>query len=176
MQRAHQDSSPLEQHSVWMSSDADCLTSLRQLALGKRIRTFQSPPPTDNLLKSLLRAKSEPKQRFHLLADHFRNPLNFVLPTELQTREYVLERLMVQDRAQIERQSVSVVDSDDLLLKLNFIAVYAICGSDLRFLDALNYYYELLPSRWHPNGQYPWLLISYLALYARALNSPLKDD
>ena len=59
------------------------------------------------------------------------------------------------------------VNSDDLLLRLNLCALYASRASDLRFLDALNYYYELLPAGWQPRGRNPWLLASYLALYAR---------
>ena len=61
------------------------------------------------------------------------------------------------------------VESSDLWLKLNLVAVYALRVPDLRFLDALNYYYELLPMTWQPQTQHDWLHISYLALYARAL-------
>jgi len=57
------------------------------------------------------------------------------------------------------------------LLKLNLISVHASTAIDLRFLDALNYYYELLPVTVFPESQHAWLLISWFALYARALNS-----
>jgi hypothetical protein len=77
---------------------------------------------------------------------------------------------MANDRARIEKNSVSAVASADLLLRLNLIAVHAARTPDLRFLDALNYYYELLPDGWQPkDAQHYRLLISYFALYARAL-------
>ena len=78
---------------------------------------------------------------------------------------------MTADRARIENNSPGAVNADDLLLKLNLISVHASAATDLRFLDALNYYYELLPVNWHPESPHARLLISWFALYARALNS-----
>ena len=49
------------------------------------------------------------------------------------------------------------------------IIVHASFTTDLRFLDALNYYYELLPSNWHPMSKHNWLLASYWSFFARAL-------
>jgi len=60
------------------------------------------------------------------------------------------------------------VNADDLLLRLNLIAIYASFTIDLRYLDALNYYYELLPSAWRPES-HSWLRVSFLNFYARAL-------
>ena len=80
-------------------------------------------------------------------------------------------RLMTADRARIENNSADAVNAEDLLLKLNLISVHASTATDLRFLDALNYYYELLPVTVFPESQHAWLLISWFALYARALNS-----
>jgi hypothetical protein len=77
---------------------------------------------------------------------------------------------MTADRTRLEKDSSRAVDAD-LLLKLNLISVHASTTSDLRFLDALNYYYELLPATLYPESQHPWLLVSWFALYARALNS-----
>jgi len=76
---------------------------------------------------------------------------------------------MVSDRSRIERQSPDAIDADDLLLKLNFLGIHASFTTDLRFLDALNYYYELLPSNWYPKSRHNWLLASYWSFYARAL-------
>jgi hypothetical protein len=75
----------------------------------------------------------------------------------------------VQDRAIVEHDSPQGVDADDLLLRLNLISIHAASTTDLRFLDALNYYYELLPSKWSPESRHPWMWASYLALYSRAL-------
>lgn len=78
---------------------------------------------------------------------------------------------MVQDRARIERQRVASVD-DDLLSKLNLIAIEASTTRDLRFIDALNYYYELLSNFTAPDSEDSRLLfVSFLELYAQALDT-----
>ena len=97
----------------------------------------------------------------------YRHPLNIAAPSEDEVREHLLERLMVSDRARIEQNAS--VDADDLLLKLNLIAINASLSRDLRYLDALNYYYELLPAAWYPESPQNWLRGSFLTFYARAL-------
>lgn len=155
---------------VWMNSNTDCLSSLRALALGEVLRLEESPhPPLDSFVHELEMNRRDPSRRFQLLTERYACPLNFALPAEAEIREHVLTRLMVQDRAGIEQRSVTSVDSGDLLLKLNLLAVHAQRASDLRFFDALNYYYELLPADWIPPARHKWLLASYLGLYARAL-------
>jgi hypothetical protein len=155
----------------WAMSDTDCLSSLRALSLGEPLQLQRGTrPPLDDFIKSLDEARTNPERRFQLLAERYSCPLNFTLDAEDDAREYVLARLMANDRARIEQNSVSAVASRDLLLRLNLIAVHAARTPDLRFLDALNYYYELLPDGWQPNDtQHYRLLISYFALYARAL-------
>jgi hypothetical protein len=164
----------LEQSAVWVESDSDCLTSLRQLALGEpvRVRSGQQPQ-TESFLRELRSTLNKAEQHFQLLTHRYSCPLNFALPAESEPREHVLERLMVQDRGRIERNSIAFAGSEDVLLRLNLIAVHACMTSDLRFLDALNYYYELIPSHWRPHAQHDWLLVSYFALYARALTACL---
>lgn len=108
---------------------------------------------------------------FSLLSERYAWPLNFSFPAEDDIREYLLMRLMTADRARVESNSSGAVNAEDLLLKLNLISVHASCATDLRFLDALNYYYELLATAEFPESQHAWLLISWFALYARALNS-----
>lgn len=156
---------------VWAESDDDCLSALRRLASGEPVHLRPGqPPPLAPFLQLLSSAGGrEPEASFRLLAERYVCPLNFAHPAEDEARERVLTRLMSQDRARVERASLEAVGSDDLLLRLNLIAVQAALRSDLRFLDALNYYYELLPGAWQPRGQQRWLLVSYLALYARAL-------
>ena len=111
----------------------------------------------------------EPQRRFELLMTRYRHPLNVAAPPEERVREHLLERLMVADRARIERHSLEVLNADDLLLRLNLIAIYASLTTDLRYLDALNYYYELLPADWHPQSTHNWLRESFLIFYLRAL-------
>jgi hypothetical protein len=166
-----QNSSPgMSAPDGWMESDADCLTSLRALGLGQplQLRPGRSSS-VDSFLKALDECRDHPERRFQLLSERYRCPLNFALPGEREVREHVLMRLMVQDRARLEKTGVAASLSDDLLLRLNLVAVQARLVPDLRFLDSLNYYYELLPATWQPQGQHDWLLVSYLALYARAL-------
>ena len=128
------------------------------------------PPPAEflNQLKVKIAAR-EPV--FSLLTERYAWPLNFSFPAEEDIREYLLMRLMTAGRARIENDSAGAVNTEDLLLKLNLIGVHASSATDLRFLDALNYYYELLATTEFPKSQHAWLLISWFALYARALNS-----
>ncbi|HMF56145.1 MAG TPA: hypothetical protein VK619_07350 [Pyrinomonadaceae bacterium] len=157
---------PLE----WMTSDADCFSSLRALCLGQQQELHKGQHPRlEPFLKSLDASRRDPARRFQLIAERYACPLNFSLPDEDEAREYVLMRLMVQERARLERGSVEAINADDLLLKLNLVAIHASLAPDLRFLDSLNYYYELLPAAWHPQSAQGWLLVSYYALYARAL-------
>ncbi len=155
----------------WTEADVDCLASLRALALGRALplRPAPEPQPVDSFVKALHASRNDPERRFRLLAERYKWPLNFSLTGEDVARERILTRLMAQDRGRVEREGVGTTRSDDLLLRLNLIALHASRASDLRFLDALNYYYELLPAGWQPRGRHAWLLASYLALYARAL-------
>jgi hypothetical protein len=156
---------------TWLTCEVDCLTALQVLAAGEELKSFPSDPPGDsNFLLQLQASSRDPQKRFQLLTTRYRYPLNFVAPSEAQIQEHLLERLMVADRARIEQHSIDTLNADDLLLKLNFVALNASVSSDLRFLDALNYYYELLPAAWQPRSQYNWLLVSFLSFYARALS------
>lgn len=155
---------------AWAEADTDCLASLRALSLGHDLQLRPGhPAPVDSFIEALTIGRNDPDLRFRLLAERYGCPLNFTLPLEEAAREHVLTRLMAQDRARIERVSVEAANADDLLLRLNLVALHASRASDLRFLDALNYYYELLPAGWQPQAEHDWLLASYFALYARAL-------
>ncbi len=156
----------------WAAADTDCLTALRVLSLhGPQAKPAAPHPPTDEFLKELKAKISARGKLFAALADRYSWPLNLSLTTESEAREYVLLRLMTSFRRQVEEAFPSADDADDLLLQLNLIAVHACATTDLRFLDALNYYYELLPANWHPESENGWLIGSCLALYARALTA-----
>ena len=111
-----------------------------------------------------------------MLAERYAYPLNITLEGEEEIREYLLMRLMVQDRARLLKRPVNDIDSDELLLKLSLLALHAALVADLRYLDALNYYYELLPAQWEPTGEHPWLMVSYLTLYAHALAAQVGEE
>lgn len=158
-----------EPPTTWLVCDLDCLSALRVLAVGDGLECTAGPPADSGFLQQLQQASRDPALRFELLVARYRHPLNFVVTTERTIQEHILERLMVSDRSRIEQQSPDAIDADDLLLKLNFLGIHASFTTDLRFLDALNYYYELLPSSWYPKSRHNWLLASYWFFYARAL-------
>ncbi len=163
---------PFTEPEDWIASDTDCLTALRVVSLhGQKSMPPISPPSPAEFLNKLKQQSAAREPLFMLFADRYKWPFNFSFAAEQEIREYVLMRLMTANRARIESSSIAAVDADDLLLLLNLVAVHACASSDLRFLDALNYYYELLPANWRPESQNAWLLISFFALYARALVS-----
>jgi hypothetical protein len=154
--------------AAWVSVDTDCLSSFAAISLGRPLQLHPGQhPEVDSFLIALQKCHGDAS--FRMLVDRYACPLNFLLAGEVEVREYLLMRLMVYSRAKIENQSIEAINSDDLLLKLNLIALHASVTTDLRFLDALNYYYELLPADWQPHAEHNWLIVSYLALYARAL-------
>ena len=160
----------------WMESDADCLATLRALALGEKLRLHSGErPQLDSFMEALASSRNSPELRFQLLAERYSCPLNFAHPAEDRAREYVLMRLMSQDRALAERKGIEAIEAEDLLFRLNLIALHAARATDLRFIDALNYYYELLPAEWQPRSRHAWLLASYFALYARALLARVSE-
>ena len=154
----------------WTTSEIGFRRSLLALSLGHSpdFRSCEQPPPAP-FMKLLTAARADPERRIQLLAERYSSPLNFTLPPEDEVREYVLMRLMTHDRARLEKESQAEVNGDDLLLKLNLVAVMAARTTDLRFLDALNYYYELPRLLWPSRACDDSLMASYYALYAQAL-------
>lgn len=152
---------------TWFKSFSDSLTAIRALAANEQVECIEASPPDEpSFYNDLQGAIREPQRRFELLTTRYRHPLNVAAPSETRIREHLLERLMVADRSRIEQHSLEQLNADDLLLRLNLIAIYASFTTDLRFLDALNYYYELLPSNWSTQN---WLRLSFLKFYLRAL-------
>ena len=140
---------------TWFESKSDAFTTIRALAEDEAVECIEGEPPDEADLR-----------RVELLTARYRHPLNIAASSEHRVRERLLERLMVADRARIEQNSLQLLNADELLLRLNLIAIYASFTTDLRYLDALNYYYELLPANWHPESP---LRASFLNFYARAL-------
>lgn len=134
-------------------------------------------PPVDSAIEFLNASGFDSEQRVRLLMYRYSCPLNFTLPEEAEVREFLLRRLMSRDRSLVEKGATQAVNADELLVMLNLVAVHALREPDLRFLDALNYYYELLPARWYENAhEQGVLLASYFALYARALAAWIRED
>lgn len=155
---------------TWFESTSDCLTTIRKLAADEQVDCIEVTPPAEPaFFHNLQSASRAPQQRIELLTARYSHPLNITAPSEHRIREHLLERLMVADRARIESDSFHLLNAGDHLLKLNLIAIYSAVTTDLRYLDALNYYYELLPSAWYPDPAHNWLRISFLSFYVRAL-------
>jgi hypothetical protein len=114
--------------------------------------------------------KLSSSERFKALSDRYRCPLNIGLPSESDVAEELLRQLMVQDRVKLE--AGADFDVHLVLLKLNLVGIRALITRDLRFLDALNYFYEL-PHRSLVRLQTsPRLLASWLCVYAQLLCTP----
>jgi hypothetical protein len=154
---------------TWFASSCESLAAIRLLARDEEIECIDVEPPDSSFFNDLHAASRNPRQRFQLLTMRYRHPLNIAAPSEDKVREHLLERLMVSDRARIEQNSLHLLDADDLFLRLDLIAINASLSHDLRYLDALNYYYELLPATWYPESLQNWLQVSFLIFYARAL-------
>lgn len=155
---------------TWFESRCDSLTAIRALAADEQVECVETASPDEPGFYNNLQASiREPQRRFELLTTRYVHPLNVAASSEHRVREHLLERLMAADRSRIEQHSLHLLNADDLLLRLNLIAIYASFTTDLRYLDALNYYYELLPSAWYPESPHNWLRVSFLNFYARAL-------
>lgn len=151
---------------MWFASSCESLAAIRSLAEDEGLECIEVEPPDTTFFDDLHAANRNPRRRFELLTTRYHHPLNIAAPSEDKVREHLLERLMANDRARIEQKSLHLLDADDLALRLNLIAIYASLSHDLRYLDALNYYYELLPANWY---QDKWLRVHFLSFYARAL-------
>jgi len=152
---------------AWFESRSDSLTAIRALAADEPVEFVETAPPDEpSFFNDLQASIRDPQRRFESLTMRYLHPLNVAASSEHRVREHLLERLMVADRSRIEQHSLHLLNANDLLLRLNLIAIYASFTTDLRYLDALNYYYELLPSDWSPNNS---LRLSFLNFYLRAL-------
>jgi hypothetical protein len=154
---------------TWFQSNNESLAAIRLLASHGEIECIEVAPLDSSFFNDLHAARRDPGQRFQLLTMRYRHPLNIAAPSEAEVREHLLERLMVSDRAGLEQDSSPRLYADDLLLRLNLLAINASVSHDLRYLDALNYYYELLPAAWYPESPQNWLRVSFLTFYVRAL-------
>jgi hypothetical protein len=76
----------------------------------------------------------------------------------------------VQDRSKLE--AGAEFDVDMVLLKLNLVGIRAMISRDLRYLDALNYFYELPRRSLKRMRANPRLLVFWLCLYAQLLCTP----
>lgn len=166
----------LQPTDTWQQSELTGLPALRALALGNLgVTSSGETPAGGEFLDELKTARKDASQSLQLMMKRYACPLNFACATEDDIREFVLAGLMVQDRRTIEEDSLSSADNDYLWYRLSLIALHSQASPDLRFLDALSHYFELIPAGWRPRAQNNWLMVSYLSLYARALAVKCED-
>jgi hypothetical protein len=158
--------------TAWLASDDDCLTCLKRLCVSGTVSTRAAIPPIEDLVALLKSTRKDPHAQFNLLTSYYAFPLNVALSSEEGVREYLLGRVMTLHRTSIE--SAVAVDSRNLFLSLNLLAVNALFTTDLRDVDALNYLYELLPAIPSSQSEKSPLQISYLVLYTKALMANIE--
>ncbi len=154
---------------AWVNCDATFQDCLYAIALAGKVEyelSDTSPPP---LLPRDLNKLSR-TERMEVLCDRYRCPLNIGLPGESEVAEEILRQMMVQDRAKLE--AGAEFDVDMVLLKLNLAGVRAMMTRDLRYLDALNYFYELPRRSLTRMCANPCFLASWLCIYAQLLCTP----
>jgi hypothetical protein len=155
--------------SPWADCDVSLPECLILIGVGQSIAWQRSAAAPTALSCADLKGMSG-MDRVEALSIRYCCPLNIGAQSESQIAEELLRQLMVVDRHRLEAESE--FDVDDVLLKLSLTAICARMKRDLRFLDALNYFYEL-PRR--PLGRLqrnPNFLASWLCLYAQLLCAP----
>jgi hypothetical protein len=155
--------------SGWMDCDASFADNLRAIALAHNLEHRPSDAASDRLCMGAFN-RLQRDERMEFLYDRYRCPLNIGLPSETDVAEELLRQLMVPDRGKL--QAGTEFDVDMVLLKLNLTGVRAMVTRDLRYLDALNYFYELPRRSLTRLRANPRLLAFWLCTYAQLLCAP----
>jgi len=153
---------------TWLSCADDFWSNLQAIALAQKPH-YETTAAPGRLAAAELREMAGPA-RCELLYTRYRCPLNIGAASEFDVAEEILRRLMVSDRAKIEKGAD--FDVEEVLLALNLLGVRALATRDLRSFDALNYFYEL-PRRSLVRMQaHPRLLAFWLCIYKQVLSTP----
>jgi hypothetical protein len=153
----------------WQDCDANLPECLISLGVGEGI--VSRPSTTKPTVLSCSDFKGlRTKARLETLCARYRYPLNIGIERESEIAEELLRQLMVADRATLEAKAEFEVD--DVLLKLSLTGIYARMKHDLRFLDALNYFYELPQRSVARLNHNPYFLAAWLCIYAQLLCAP----
>lgn len=153
----------------WMNCDASFMDNLGAIALAHNVERRPAETGPERLPVANFN-KLPRNERMELLYDRYRCPLNIGLASESDVAEELLRQLMVPDRAKLE--AGKEFDVDMVLLKLNLAGVRAMITRDLRYLDALNYFYELAQRSLIQMRSNPHLLAFWLCIYAQLLCTP----
>jgi hypothetical protein len=160
---AFQDWRTAQQWTHCHASLAECLIAI---GLGETI-AYHASAAEPTALSSADFRKLPGQARLQALSVRYRCPLNIGVESESGMAEELLRQLMVRDRTKLE--AGIEFEAEDVLLKLNLVAVCARMKRDLRFLDALNYYYELPQLSLARLRRSPQLLAAWLCIYAQLL-------
>jgi hypothetical protein len=154
---------------TWVNCDAKFLDCLRVIALAGKVeyRPLDMGPAR---LSPVDLNKLSSNERLKALYARYLCPLNIGTASEFDLAEELLRQLMVPDRAKLE--AGGKFDVDMVLLKLNLVGIRAMITRDLRFLDALNYFYELPRRSWTGPRANPHFLVFWLCIYAQLLCTP----
>jgi hypothetical protein len=152
----------------WINCDAS-LDCLRAIALVGNVEYQPSDTNPPRLSLPHLNKQSN-DERLKTLSDRYRCPLNIGTAGEFDVAEELLRQLMVPDRAKLE--AGEEFDVDIVLVKLNLVGIRAMITRDLRFLDALNYFYELPQRSLTRMRASPRFLAFCLCIYAQLLSTP----
>ena len=155
--------------SGYMNSDATFMENLSAIALAHNVERRPSEAGPERLPMANFN-KLPRDERMQLLYDRYHCPLNIGLANESDVAEELLRQLMVPDRAKLE--AGKEFDVDMVLLKLSLTGIRAMITRDLRFLDALNYFYELAQRSLIRMRSNPHLLAFWLCIYAQLLCTP----
>jgi hypothetical protein len=157
----------LPSNFTWLSCEADLCGCLRSIALGTEtgFRLADSCPARLSL-SDLKRLSGI--ERFNVLSDRYRCPLNIGARGESEVAEELLRHLMVVERAKLAKGTG--LDAAGVLLELNLVGIRALLTRDLRSFDALNYFYELPPSALIRLRANPRLFAFWLCIYAQLLS------
>jgi hypothetical protein len=155
--------------SQWRVCDASLSACLISIGVGEKIACpLSAAEPTAFACADF--KKLSTKDRVEALSVRYRCPLNVGTGSESEIAEELLRQLMVVDRVKLE--AAAEFEVDEVLLKLNLVAVRAMVDRDLRFLDALNYFYELPQRSLARLRRHPPLLAAWLCIYAQLLCAP----
>jgi hypothetical protein len=154
---------------TWMYCEPPFLDYHSAIALAGEVEYQPSTTSPPRLFPADLNKLSR-NERFEALCARYRCPLNIGLASEFDIAEELLRQLMVRDRAKLE--AGAEFDVEMVLLKLNLVGIRAMISRDLRYLDALNYFYELPRRSLKRMRAHPRFLAFWLCIYAQLLCTP----
>ncbi len=161
----------------WMSCDRTPAETFATLSRGElpNIQRGQEPPEEATQWCDAM-ASANGEELMQGLLHRYACVLNFSQVTEEPIREWVLEKLMSPYRIRLHRGSLSSVEETLVCLMLNLVGVASLFDSDLRLIDALNYYYETLFPNAGLLSSNQEMTASFLGIYTQSLLLKTEGD